>query len=183
MKVRAWSKPGLLVLLLSFASAVGAGGWGQSQQGLEKSGSPDSKSKVMVSEFCSSYVTSGDFNVAGATNGNYGTADAGDTFTFTATGNGTGSWRIVGDSTGDPTYVSGGTFPGTLTYVVPAGGLTAAGIGFYVDAYEGPGDSITGSCAGGPADAVPSLSFWGQVLVFVLIGSFGLVAFRRKRLV
>ena len=143
MILRSWSVTGFVALLLLFTSAVNAADWG-----LTESEPGDSKSTILASEFCENYNVSGPVTTPGSTNGSFGAMEAGDTFTFTATGNGTGTWRIVGDPSGDPTYTAGGVFPGTLTYVVPAGGQIADGMGFYVDSYTGEGDTISGSCGG-----------------------------------
>ena len=182
MKLLSMSVTGLAALLFLFTSAVSAGEWGQEVQRPEKFEPIDSKNKVMASAFCTSYSISGTVSAPGDTNGSFGTMEAGDTFTFTATGNGTGTWRIVGDPSGAPTYTSGGTFPGTLTYEVPAGGLTTDGMGFYVDSYTGAGDTISGSCGNAASAPIPSLSFWSRILVVVLIGLIGFAAFQRKRL-
>jgi len=177
MKSHPWSVTGFVATLLLFTSAVNAGEWG-----LTESEPGDPKSTILASEFCANYNISGQATVPGDTNGSFGSMEAGDTFTFTATGNGTGTWRIVGDPSGDPTYTAGGAFPGTLTYVVPAGGQAANGMGFYVDSYTGAGDTISGSCGGAVSAPVPSLSFWSRILVVMLIGLFGFAAFQRKRL-
>lgn len=177
MKLHPWSVTGFVATLLLFTSTVNAAEWG-----LAESEPGDPKSTILASEFCENYNISGPATVPGDTSGNFGTMEPGDTFTFTATGNGTGTWRIVGDSDGDPTYTSGGTFPGTLTYVVPASGQMAAGIGYYVDSYTGTGDTISGSCGDAASAPIPSLSFWSRILVVVFIGLFGFAAFQRKRL-
>ena len=187
MKLLSMSVTGLAALLFLFTSAVSAGEWGQEVQRPERFEPIDSKSKVKASVYCANYNISGQATAPGDTSGDFGTMEAGDTFTFTATGNGTGTWRIVGDPSGVPTYTPGGTFPGTLTYVVPAGGQTADGMGFYVDSYTGAGDTISGSCGDAvsalvPSAPVPSLSFWSRILVVVLIGLIGFAAFQRKRL-
>ena len=176
MILRSWSVTGFVALLLLFTSAVNAGEWG-----LAESEPGDPKSTILASAFCESYNISGSATVPGDTNGTFGTMEAGDTFTFTATGNGTGTWRIVGDPSGNPTYTPGGTFPGTLIYVVPASGQIATGMGFYVDSHTGTGDTISGTCGGAASAPVPSLSFWSRILVVVLIGLIGFAAFRRKR--
>ena len=182
MKLHPWSVTGFFATLLLFTSAVNAGEWGLAQS------EPDNPiSIISASAFCENYNLTGGATGPGDTSGDFGTMEPGDTFTFTATGNGTGTWRIVGDSSGDPTYTPGGTFPGTLTYEVPASGQVAAGIGFYVDSYTGAGDTISGSCgdsasALSPSAPIPSLSFWSRILVVVLIGLFGFAAFQRKRL-
>ena len=184
MKLLSVSVTGLVALLFLFTSAVSAGEWGQEVQRLEKSGPIDTKSKVMASEFCANYNISGPATVPGDTSGSFGAMEAGDTFTFTATGNGTGTWRIVGEPDGTPTYTPGGTFPGTLTYVVPAGGQLPGGMGYYVDSYTGAGDTISGSCGDAlvPSAPVPSLSFWSRILGVGLIGVIGFAALQRKRL-
>jgi len=177
MKSHPWSVTGFVATLLLFTSAVNAAEWG-----LAESEPGDPKSTILASAFCESYNISGPATVPGDTSGTFGAMEAGDTFTFTATGNGTGTWRIVGSPSGDPTYTAGGTFPGTLTYVVPAGGLTTDGMGYYVDSYTGTGDTISGSCGDAASAPVPSLSFWSRILVVVFIGLFGFAAFQRKRL-
>ncbi len=187
MKLLSMSVTSLVALLFLFSSAVSAGEWGQEVQRPEKFEPIDSKSKVMASTFCTTYSISGPVTAPGDTSGDFGAMEAGDTFTFTATGNGTGTWRIVGNPEGDLTYTPGGTFPGTLTYEVPAGGLTDGGMGYYVDSYTGTGDTISGSCGDAvsalvPSAPIPSLSFWSRILVVVLIGLIGFAAFQRKRL-
>jgi len=143
MKLRPWSVTGVVATLLLFTSAVNAADWGPAE-----SEPGDPKSTILASAFCENYNISGPATAPGDTSGNFGAMEAGDTFTFTATGNGTGTWRIVGSPEGNPTYTAGGTFPGTLTYVVPAGGLMTDGMGYYVDSYTGTGDTISGSCGG-----------------------------------
>lgn len=176
MKLLSCSVAGFVAMLLLFTSEVSAGEWG-----LADSGSNNPKSTILASAFCANYNISGPVSGPGDIGGSDGAMEAGDTFTFTATGNGTGTWRIVGDPSGIVTYTPGGTFPGTLTYEVPAGGQTAAGIGFYVDSYTGAGDTISASCGDAVSAPVPSLSFWSRILVVMLIGLVGFAAFRRKR--
>jgi len=131
--------------------------------------------------FCNSYNISGTIEGPGSTSGNFGDVLAGDTFRFTTTGNGTGTWRIVGDPEGGITYISGGTFPGTLSYTFPAD-ETGIGIGFYVDTYTGNGDTISGTCGDGEASGIPAMASWSQILMIALLGLFGLAAFRYARL-
>lgn len=176
MKASSWSVASLVAMLLLFTSAVNADEWGPGG-----SDSNDPISRPLASAFCAEYNISGQVSGPGDTNGNFGDMEEGDTFTFIATGNGTGTWRIVADPDGSQTFASGGAFPGTLTYVVPAGGLTGLGLGFYVDSYTGPGDTISGTCGDAESAPVPSLSFWSRILVVFIIGLIGFAAFQRKR--
>ena len=95
-----------------------------------------------------------------------------------ATGTGTGTWRIVADAGGVTTLTAGGVFPGGLTYVVPASPIPP-GVGFFVDTYVGNGDTITGTCTG-PANSIPTLSEWAQIVLVMLLGMFGFAAYRRR---
>ena len=173
MKLYPWSVTGFVTTFLLFTSAVSASEWGEPG---------DSNSTILASDFCANYNISGPATSPGSTSGDFGTMEAGDTFTFTATGNGTGTWRIVGGPDGNPTFASGGTFPGTLTYEVPPSGPVTDGMGFFVDTYTGEGDTISGSSGDDVSAPVPSLSSWSRILAVVLIGLFGFAAFQRRRL-
>ena len=178
MKIRTLSITGLTTLLLLTTTGLHADGWGQGIQKSGKAGSADNKTEA-VSESCSNYFISGQVTESGNTSGNFGSFTAGDTFTFIATGNGTGTWRVVGDPGGIITYASGGAFPGTLVYTIPAG-QSADGMGFYVDSYTGEGDTITGSC-GEPSRSVPTLAFWTRMLLVLSLGLAAIAVFRRKQ--
>jgi hypothetical protein len=181
MKLQSWLSTGFAAVLLLFMSAANAAEWGQ--QGvhrIEQSGQTPSKSKLMASNFCSSYNIGGEVTGPDDTSGSFGDVTAGDTFTFTATGGGTGTWRIVGDPGGSITYASGGVFPGTLTYQVTADALDV-GVGFYVDTYSGEGSTISGTCGDGPTVAVPSMSSWSLILMVFLLGMVGFSLYRRKQ--
>jgi hypothetical protein len=132
------------------------------------------------SAFCRGYAPfSGIVIGPGSTNGKTGGSAPGEKFTLTATGVGIGTWRIVSDPTGATTLASGGVFPGTLTYTVPASPIPA-GVGFYVDTYVGNGDTISGFCETNPPE-IPALSGWSQLALVMLLGSLGFVAFRLRR--
>lgn len=178
MSLRSWTVAATTMLLFLLASSANAAGWGQSLRQVEKAGSTN-KIQAVISNDCANYYVTGNVTAPGNTNGDYGTWNPGDTFTFTATGNGTGSWRIVGDPSGSITYVSGGTFPGTLSLVVPGGGI-GDGVGFYVDSYTGEGDTITGTCGMAQAAPIPASSQWNRILLILLLGLVGLAAFRRR---
>lgn len=180
MKKLTLSIAGLTTLLLLSTANLHAGGWGQGIQKSGKAGSADNKTEA-VSGSCSNYFISGQVTQANDTNGSYGSFAVGDTFTFIATGNGTGTWRVVGDPEGSITYASGGAFPGTLIYTIPAGqSADGIGMGFYVDSYTGEGDTITGSC-GEPSRSVPALGFWTRMLLVLSLGLAALAVFRRKQ--
>ncbi len=173
-----WSTYSVIALLLFFASSASADNWTNASS---NTGSPQ---VAAISDACSAYgQLAGSVTGPGDTNGQFGSFTAGDSFEFTATGGGTGTWRIVGDPGGVQTLASGGTFPGTLTYVVPDG-VTLTGAGFFVDTYTGPGDTIIGTCGEGIPSVqtpVPTLSFWSLLLMVTLLGLVGIAAFKRKQ--
>ena len=160
-------------MVLALLSVVNAAEWEQQDRHLEQDehGGHDVE--------CRSYGFEGFVLEAGDTEGAFFIAKAGERFIFTATGNGDGSWRIVGDPFGDLTYVDGGTFPGTLEYIVPEGGYAGPGIGFYVDAYTGTGDTISGTCVADlhPVPLLPSWALW------MLAGIAGLGLMRLRKAV
>ena len=170
LSARRWSIAILTAVPLLVASTVGAtapdNGW--------------TRQFLKVSAFCANYAPfSGNVTGPGSTGGKLGAAAPGDTFMLVASGPGTGTWRIVADPAGATTLTPGGVFPGTLFYVVPAGGSTT-GVGFFVDTYAGNGTTITGSCQG-PANGIPTLSAWAQMALAMLLGIFGFAAYRLRR--
>lgn len=178
MKNRSWSTYVVATLLLFFVSSANADEW------TPASSRADKPQTAAISDDCAAYgQLIGSVSGPGDTNGQFGNYTAGDSFEFIATGSGTGTWRIVGDPDGVQTLASGGTFPGTLTYTVPVG-TTLTGAGFYVDSYTGPGDTIFGTCGDGIPTVqvpVPATSFWSLLVLVMLLGLVGFVAFRRMR--
>ena len=163
---------GVIVLLLIVSSPLGADEWLQ--------GGPKTNQSATVSDACANYAPfSGPVSGPGSTLGRIDTFTAGDYFVFTATGNGTGSWRIVGEPSGTTTLASGGTFPGTLVYEYEEG-VSTLGVGYFVDTYTGPDDTIFGECGFAPPN-VPTLSEWSLVLMAALLGFVGVAVFRRRR--
>lgn len=172
-----WPVAFLAAMLLFVPSAFAAGVTGD---GWRPAGAAVPNVIDASSGFCLNYgIVSGSVIGPGSTAGEFGTPVAGEKFTFTATGVGVGTWRIVGDPGGVTTLASGGVFPGTLTYTVPASPLPT-GVGFFVDTYAGNGDTISGVCQSNPID-IPTLSRWSLLALVLLLGSFGFVAFRLRR--
>lgn len=170
LSVKRWS----LAIVAAVPLLVASTGWAATADG------GWTRQFLKISAFCANYAPlSGNVTGPGSTSGRVGTPAPGDRFHFVATGSGTGTWRIVGEPTGVTTLASGGVFPGTLNYEVPASPIPP-GVGFYVDTYAGNGDTITGMCTG-PANGIPALSGWAQIGLVMLLGLFGFAAYRLRR--